>query len=413
MKEISKYDRARLKPYEAVGKVCIDLTDLRTGKVIQREQGKNMVFPAGLYCGGDWVTHLSSSLLVMNDDDTPVDINMPYLLGGTIGYGIPNGAADGLYRGAYNPTNQVLAEPTVNSIRWKFQYEFTSSQAIGTIKNIGLTHQYNANAYTQYTPDMFRVKTPLTSKGFYTHDGRYCYQITNAGVITKSDVLAGAVVDTIDVSAIVGSNASDSKAVGVAPATGLYYVCVYSATPANRKMYVFSDSTFTTNTATYLMSNNTFNHSGYCMYVYGNKAFFPRESPSRMVKVDFINDLAPIEQTAGKSWGICFPSFSLRSTFGYGKYIVKMVPYSAGYGYIYDMDKEDIIVGFNSTFAQSNNLQSFCVHPLVDTFLPCIPLTTGIYTNCAKTAKVLDTPVVKTSANGLTATYELEVFWDL
>jgi hypothetical protein len=410
MKEISKYDRARLKPYEAVGKVCVDLTDLRTGKVIQREQGKNMVFPAGLYCGGDWVTHLSSSWLVMNDDDTPVDINMPYLLGGTIGYGQPSQAASGLYRGAYNPANQVLAEPTVNSIRWKFQYEFTSSQAIGTIKNIGLTHQYNPNANIQYTPDMFRVKYPLTNKHFYTHDGRYCYQITDAGVITKSDVLTGAVVDTIDVSAIVGSSASDKKAVGVAPATGLYYVCVYSTTPANRKMYVFSDSTFTTNTATYTMSNNTFNHGGYCMYVYGDKAFFPRDE---MVKVDFVNDLAPIEQTAEKSWILANPQFSLRNTFGYGKYIVKMVPYNAGVGFIYDMEKEDIITSFNSTFAQDNTYGSFCVHPLVDTFLPCLPLTTGIYTNCAKTARVLDTPVEKTSANGLTATYELEVFWDL
>ncbi len=411
MKEISKYDRARLKPYEAVGKVCVELTDWRTGKVIQREQGKNMVFPAGLYCGGDWVAHLSTAWLVMNDDDTPVDINMPYLLGGTIGYGQPSQAASGLYRGAYSSSNQVLAEPTVNSIRWKFQYEFTSSQAIGTIKNIGLTHQYSAN--TQYTPDMFRVKTPLTNKYYFTHDGRYCYEITDAGVITKSDVLAGAVVDTIDVSAIVGSSTRDSKAVGVAPATGLYYVCVYSTTPANRKMYVFSDSTFTTNTTTYLMSNNTFNHDRYCMYVYGNKAFFPRDGSEGMVKVDFVNDLAPIEQTAGKSWPLSNPQFSWRGTFGYGKYIVKMVPNSGGVGFIYDMEKEDVITSFNYIFAQSYNLQSFCVHPLVDTFLPCLPLTTGIYTNCAKTAKVLDTPVVKTSANGLTATYELEVFWDL
>jgi hypothetical protein len=410
MKDVIKYsDLKRIHPYSAVGKVCIDLLDPVTGKVKKRVNGKNMVFPDSLYSGsnGNWIGSVSQAYLVLNDDDTPINLNMPYALGKTIGYGIPSQPGLGLYRGAYNEANQVLASITPDGVRWKFQYDFTGAQAIGTIKNIALTHQYKQQE--KLTSDRFYVVNPLNTYD-YTSDGRYSYMCSTAGIITKYDNLSGT-SSTINISAVVGTSVDERKVVGYAPATGLYYVYVYSATPANTKMYVFTDATFATNSASYSMSNCTYNPSYYAMYVYGDVAFFPAVT---FKKVDFVNN-QPETTQAAISTHVLVDSleYKHRHTLGYDKYIFKLGAYSESCGWIYDMSLQEVVGYFTRADNTASSEKHAAIrHPITTNFMPVIGFE-YFYNNCAIAAKVLDEPVTKPDNLGMRATYELEVFWDL
>ena len=82
----------------------------------------------------------------MNNTNLSINTKYPYLFGQTVGYGKPSTAGTGLYRGAYNAANQVLRELSLDSVRWKFQYDFTTAQANDVpINVVGLTNQYTTN----------------------------------------------------------------------------------------------------------------------------------------------------------------------------------------------------------------------------------------------------------------------------
>ena len=53
------YKGKRMKPISAEGKICIDLTDPITGKVKERIDAKNHIFPNALYFG--WYSNLDVS----------------------------------------------------------------------------------------------------------------------------------------------------------------------------------------------------------------------------------------------------------------------------------------------------------------------------------------------------------------
>jgi hypothetical protein len=334
---------------------------------------------------------------------------MPYVLGNTLGYGEPSLGSSGTFRGAYSVANQVLASMTLDSVRWKFQYDFTGPQAIGTIKNIGLTHQYTNPG--KLTPDKFEPLALLSDSYVYTCDGRYSFVCSTIGIITKYDNLAGT-TSTIDVSAIVGTDSGEKKIIGYAPATELYYVYLYSATAENRMMYVFSDATFANNTVSYSMSNCTYSPTHYTMYIYENKAFFLGNNI--LNKADFVNNLSETTQSAPAAHPYLGSiSFTPYFTKAFEKYIIKIGTNNNLTGWIYDMESEQFVSYLTRAINTVNyEYRAAIRHPVTNNFMPVLAHS-ALYNNCAIAAKVLDDPVVKTDANGLTATYELEVFWDL
>lgn len=435
MKDIIKLsDR---KPLAAEGHFCIELTDPLTGKVKERVSEKNTVFLDSLFSIPSQVGYYSGLQglnvmpLYLTDSTAAID-TLPYLKGNIIGYGLPNGAAFNNYTGAYNSSNQVLQACSLTSSRWKYQYDFTTAQGNGTIGTIGLTRQYNSSTTSLYSAVYAQDYRCMTSvfdsyNMYYTCDGRYTYKCSTAGVITKYDNYLSA-SSTIDVSATVGNTGVTTKAIGYAPATRTYYIIAYSATTTLRKVHVFSDNTFSTCTATYTCTNLIFSSIYTPYYVYGNYIYQP--VTNNINSFDFINNTvggtyAPQAQPA---IGATTNSVFSLGTGGYAKetYIFSIPIYASGstnrYGAVFNMATNSFVAYLKSI---NDDLTSNYVcygailqHPCFVNTAPCFlknssntSAKTMLLHNNVVTAKKLDTPVVKTSANGMTVTYELEVFW--
>lgn len=396
-----------MKPQAAVGKFCIDLTDPVTGKVLERMNGTNHVFEDVLYADSgytSWIQATSQAWMVLNDSQLPIDPDMPYVMGQTVGYGIPSQSGLGLFRGAYNAANQKLAEWDFTSIRWKFQYDFTPPQAIGTIRQIGLTHQYN-RALVRYHQSRIPISAD-SSAVRYTSDERYSYACSQSGIVYKYDNYLGTVRE-IDISLLVGT--LGSPRVAYAPATGKYYIYDFYRTP--KYVYEFTDNTFTSlnktyelTRASYLYSEQAYVHDG-CLYTVTDYA---------ITKTDFVNDTASVEvleiSNVRNNAAVLENSrdylFSSRGAMGVDSYIMC---FSAGTyytykGLIFDM-ATDSVVGYMSSAADN---AAHCVHPLTTSRIFC---SSNGAMSAAITAKKLDADFVKPADRGMTATYELEVFW--
>ena len=426
------YDIAELKyrkPIHAEGHPCVMLTDPLTGKIKEKIEGENHVFLDALLCrssnvGGDWVDAISTLWMCLNDSALAVDANIPYLMGQTIGYGVPTISGTGTFRGAYNATNQVLAQKTRESVYWKFQYDFTTAQANGTINSIGLTHQYKR--CLGFKPiSGFPTYVDTTYGRCCTSDGRYTYSCTDAGIITKHDILLGT-NSTIDVSAIVATASGNYKTVGYAPDTGKYYIYVYSGTASLRKMYIFSNSAFTSVEATYSPTNVGITMVGHAMYVYGNTAFwFAFNESNKIYYADFVNNSAVTPLTISTYNNAAYSENSSYGTingfFGIGacplddKYIITglFTPASdSSKGIIFDLSTRSVVGTICSAASSSYQYSAACKYPIATASLPYVNSGgSSVGTTCAVAAKTFESPVVKTSANGMTVTYELEVFW--
>lgn len=391
MKDFSKF---KLPPAHAEGRVCIDLKDPDTGKVLERVKGKNHIYKDSLFTSS-WVSKLNSIQLLLTDNGDPVDDNFPYILGNIIGYGIPSNSGSGNYQGAYNSANQILSSMTEDSVRWKFQYDFTTAQANGTIRSIGLSNQCASTFHYNFS---YYEKSLSTGYNEYSCDGRYVYLCSTAGVITVYDCYLAAST-TIDMSSVVGTNSSEYKKVGYAPATGKFYIHVYnSSDSSSRYLYEFTDNTFTTLSHTYSVSN--IGTSAATFYVYGNYMFMSRSGGIRYA--DFVNNTAyvsvsnAITDTEGSSTvSNYYPSCC------YDKYILISYSHAA----IFDMSQKCFV---GRCFFESSS------YPIIH-----VPASNKLFGqsnntfrhNNAVTKYVLPTPVVKTSDKGMTVTYELEVFW--
>lgn len=403
IKDISKLKN--LKPQAAVGKFCIDLTDPVTGKVLERMNGTNHVFEDVLYADGggiSWIQATSQAWLVLNDSQLPIDPDMPYVMGQTVGYGRPSQAGLGLFRGAYNAANQKLAEWDLTSIRWKFQYDFTAPQAIGTIRQIGLTHQYN-RVLVKWQQSRIPISAN-SSAVYYTSDERYSYRCSSSGIVSKYDNYLGTVSE-IDISSLVGT--LSNPRVAYAPATGKYYIYDFSMTP--KSVYEFTDNTFTSLNETYELTNPSYNsgqsyvHDG-CLYTVADSA---------IRKTDFVNDTAPVEvlrisdvrNNAAVLENTYANEFSANGAMGVDSYIMCFSAATNAYkGLIFDM-ATDSVVGYMSA-ADINT--AHCVHPLTTSRIFC---SGNGAMSAAITARKLDADFVKPADRGMTATYELEVFW--
>lgn len=432
MKDTATYELLRRrKPHHAEGRVRIDLTDPITRKVKNRIEGKNHIFEESLFLQhlyqsspnfqSSWPVGLSSMPCLLTNNTRDIDSDLPFVLGDLVGAGNPSSSGGGLYYGAYNAANQILALRSLDSIRWKFQYDFTTAQANGTIGTIGLTRQVSTisrgRSVDGWTPPSI---TGLSS--YYTSEGRYQYRVSTAGVVTIYDVWNGT-SSNVDVSAIVGTASGDVKGVAIAPATGKYYIYVYSSTAANRKLYKFSSNTFSNLEATYTVSNINFgsSSSSYPMFVYGDYIYIVGPGSGVFWKANFINNTA--YTTLAPNFGAGYAAIIGTPNYSY-LYANSLIQgnYFLGYGgtdtiypgVIFDMST-DTFVGIIAGISGAGSY-GVTVHPYFTHKVPfVIASPTAAVTMEARTAVAaykLPTPITKTTANGMTATYEIEVFWE-
>ncbi|MCM1564931.1 MAG: hypothetical protein NC238_03045 [Dehalobacter sp.] len=418
IKEKIRMELGKRNPIHAEGFVRIDLTDPISGKTKKRVEGKNMVFPESLFSsyGSTWQERVSNTLMCMNDDATAPTLAFPYLRGQTIAYGRPSLGTLGTFRGAYNAANQILAEQSMTKTRWKFQYDFTTAQGnSGTMRNVGLTTQY-LTSYQSSPNKRFKTLGDYTH-GYYTSDGRYNYSCSGSGIISKYDPFFNTTT-TIDVSAIVGTIQNNYKSVAYAPNTGKGYIYIYSATPANRRMYVFSDMTFSTLENTYSPTILISNTSGYSSYVYGNYLYYTPDG-SNLYKADFVNNIAVVmintsaynnasytESNYAQNNGAIYNSCPIPGT----SYVLFGNQYSgsACKSFVFNLANDTIIaftVGITSSY-YSTALDILNTEKMFLNIVSPTPLH-----NAAISTYILPEPVTKTEANGMTATYELEVYW--
>lgn len=410
-----------LQQLHAEGKVCIDLTDAITGKVVERVNGKNHVFPSlfnsWAYASGvkTWAESLSMITLLLTNSNREISDDLPYILGSIVGYGQVGSGSSGSQLGAYSAANSVIAQYTGSGIRWKFQYEFTPSQANGTIGTVGLSQQFQ----TYGTVPQKTVPMPSGASKYHeysTNDGRYTYSMSTAGIITIQDNYYWTTT-SVDVSVIVGTTSADYKYVTYNPSTKEYGVYVYNAsTAANRKLHIFSDKTFTTRTAVYSVSNLVppYTSEGYGIYMYGDALFFPYSTA--MYKADYVNNINFVAQNAPTKEPAFFNSTwyynLIQGTIGRDCYILSTGRYSSSnycIGYIYDMSTQSFLGSMAPTYTTGNWFGAIN-HPGMPSGIAVQSdsLSSPLMC-CAAAAKKLDVPITKTSSNGMTVTYEVEV----
>jgi len=221
--------------------------------------------------------------------------------------------------------------------------------------------------------------------------------------VSKYDNYLGTVSE-IDISSLVGT--LSSPRVAYAPATGKYYIYDFSMTP--KSVYEFTDNTFTSLNKTYELTNSSYTSNQ--SYVHDGCLYTITDSAIR--KTDFVNDTAPVEvlkisnvrNNAAVSESINANNFSYCGAMGVDSYIMCFSAETNAYkGLIFDM-ATDSVVGYMS--AASNT--AHCVHPFTTSRIFCG--SKGAM-SAAITAKKLDADFVKPADKGMTATYELEVFW--
>lgn len=410
--------RGRLKerrPTAMLGKVGIDLTDPITGKVVERVCGKNRVYPDALFTT-NWLSRIGSMFMCLNDSDKALNPLIPFVFGNCLGYGKPGAGSQGALRGAANMASQVIAQKTVEKVRWKFVYDFTTTQANGIIKNVGLTAQHSGGDNVGQPMNLFAPAGAYYASidwARFVSDGRFIFNITIAGVITRRDSWLGVEV-TIDVSSIVGNN--NSKSVGFSPSTGKYYIWRYTGTPADNRLYEFSDMTFSTLLNTYSTVSN-YNAITNVFYVHGNKAFF--FDNVGVTILDFVGNVLTPRATLNnvvsnvRANETTCPSIrpDTSTTAAPGTSLVYLCVNSSNNNYIYtsatyDLSTESICSVQTSPNVSNSGYGAYILPVLTEK----IPSWNG-YQNAAITSYILPTPVEKTSANGMIATYELEVYW--
>ena len=398
MKDITRLNE--IKPLQAEGRCTIELTDPITGKVKERVGGKNMVFPETLMVNR-WWERINSAYTVLGDDDTPSSLDFPFMRGQTIGYGQPSQAGSGLYKGSYNASNQILCRQGEGKLSWKFQYDFTAPQAIGTIKAVSLTNQFATNSYE------VNFYAQISGGSYYYRDGKYGYSVTTAGIITITN-LYNAISTTIDISEFLQNN--NARHIAIDKASGKGYITERVA--SNILIHEFSDNTFSEKINSYTISD-TFDdqwlvNSNWCL-VKGDSIYLGTQS-NLIAKINYTdNTLVKFIEAPITIWGNLDnrypPPLHINDDFVY---------FSRDYMSVlqcYFKFKHDTI---EATVKTPYNVGTFLMtHPLATHPLPCTSSTSGRVDMlpCAITNYVLPTPVEKTNDKGMTVTYELDVYW--
>lgn len=422
--------------YEAEGFVTIDYTDPVTQKVKERISGKNHVFKEALFCHGDasgWQgrgNSITEPCLLLTDDASAIDPDFPFLVGKTIGYGYGKLGSSGTLRGAWNPAGYI-AQMSTTAWESKYIYDFTPSQALGTIRTIGLTGQYCgpiSGYFEKYHPSAFSLRT--YGQNFATYMGYNYATISSAGVVSVTGAFTGTTTN-IDKSAVVGNNTSDYKVVGYDETTGECYILVQSATSTRRFLYKFSDITFSTLLATFTTSAMTLNNSSnMSFYVYQGKAiicyssgvFYSWDFTANTVQVSLADNTTDFPQISLALGGSTVNGCNRYLSMQMGKYVI-----SLGYDRVQDKPVFDIQTGMMcgriATRGYNNNegMNAAYLHPLASTKLPWgnrfdnasvpgVQMSSGqgfAYTRYLVPEDAPERP----AGYGMTITYELKVNW--
>lgn len=272
------------KPFGAEGRVQIDYTDPVTGKVKERVKGHNHVFTDSLFAAQGWFDNLSTVPLWLSDNTSEIDTDFPFLLGNPIGFGVPGEGASGTYKGNWNSASGLLKQASLDSVSFKYVYDFAPSQVTEEVKSIGLTNQYSRGRY--YDAYKKIVISNLGRNYFSTAELFYnCYMYyISVGVVHKVSMITGADT-TVDISATIGTS---TASIGVDSSNGKFYIKVYSSTASDRKVYEYSDDTFATLANTYTVESLS-DSSPYSFGVYNKMLYWP--ASNTLYKLDLINDL--------------------------------------------------------------------------------------------------------------------------
>ena len=411
MKEIARLNN---RPLEAEGRVRIDLTDPLTGRVVDRREGKNHVFTQ--FLERSLLTSINGVKTVLTDFTGTLDTTVPFLPGNIIGWGTPSTGSSGNYQGAYNSAGQVIFQykPTSNSVYWKMVYEFTTSQANGTIGCIGLTHQFDGSV-SFYNGKKSQGNYASGNNSYMnTNDATYGYVVSTAGVITKQNNITFDRT-TIDVSATVGTDDNYPKCVWYDSKNGKYGVLVASSSSSykvNNKLYIFSDNSFSTLETVYSVSNDPLN-AGYPAYIYNSNLFLVVSNGVYVFDYTTNTLVTTIVQTESDAKGI-YTSGSVNINLIYGctatgRYLIcgqqncfgMVVDMLAVVKYAVFFHPSQGYSDYTSSIESVNGNERMCLNKSNKTY--------SVALFDALTAKKLDTPINKTSANGMTVTYELEV----
>lgn len=180
-------------------------------------------------------------------------------------------------------------------------------------------------------------------------------------------------------------------------------------------MYVFSDASFGTLTTTYSPSNLAVTGT-YPLYVHGTTAYWFYVSDSiryadfaanvnySTLTISTYNNAAYSEKSSTANGSPSIGSCAVNNKF------VCNFPNSDSKGIIFDISTGSL-AGYLSGLGLSSNTSACCIHPLTNEKIICSTIGGALYHKAAIAAYKLPTTVTKTSANGMTATYELEVFW--
>lgn len=260
--------------FGAEGRVKIDYIDPLTEKVKERIEGKNHVFKEILF-GANWWTQLMQQIpLYITDGTQPIDVNWPLMKGNIIGWGNPNKGSSGDYRGNYDSSNSFLAKRTNSGMASKFVYQFTPTQALGNIGQIGLTSQFGGNFTDYFKPVQSQINSNnIIAQCIQDGFGWTCTTSNNRVIVRKFGGFYegmdnyNSIISEIDITDKIGNITSMlNRQVTRDPDTGRFYVIKHlSGQSPGFGIYEFSDESFDTvlrtwSAATYDIVNWSWNN---------------------------------------------------------------------------------------------------------------------------------------------------------
>lgn len=420
MKETIVFEKNKNK--KARGIITLELTDAETGETLNKQVVENMVFEDMLF---SWrgtsgaksfmdtaMSTLMNSVLALCDNDTPLNADFPFLRGNVVGYGIPSTGSSGLLQGAANMAVQKIAGRSGDIVSWRFQFEFLPSQANGTIKNIGLTHQWMTDVQAMVgLGEAIPSSLVLTSPANRITDGFYEYRLAS-GIVSIIDLRTG-ITSTVDLTSILGS-AGTTMYIGFDPITGRGYVAKYD----DKKIWEYSDKTFTQLLNTYTGLTSIAGAMGPSFIVYGDFAYFLSTTNRTLTKINYktnavVSQVLPtLSLPIGSMSTNIYPGSCTVYADEFGVMLGHQNNSTYKRGGIFDFVNNLELTSLQTYYAPNNGAVSpFQRSTISKNRMICATSSALKYlsANACIAAKVLDTPLVKTSANGLVVTYELEV----
>jgi len=284
------------KIVSARGYCKLEAVDTLTGKVKDRSEKENYVFQDVFQSAniGD-LLNSAQTYTVLSSDNTPPDDAFPFVKKDIpvseknctfrsklsdaherkletftadafareyiIGWGQNNTASDGGNRGGYRAADSYNGAPTPTGRSWRYVFDFTSTQALGTIKSVSVTAQFGGNnrpIRQIYYPSASMEAACYIYPAGNGFNGQVGYRVSNTGVVTKFNPRLNT-KETVDVFANLGITVTTTNiTLYYAQDAGEWFMSCYHATAANRRVFKFNGdftallNTYTTNA----MDNN-------------------------------------------------------------------------------------------------------------------------------------------------------------